>query len=73
MLNRPHPAGDCGVTESLAHQVCEQRVGSQEAEPDVGGLCELPQQWRVGEVHGSGTTVHQGHHNLRAAAAQDNQ
>lgn len=38
-----HPAGDCGVAERLAHQVSQQRVGSQEAEPDVGGLGELPQ------------------------------
>lgn len=45
-----YPAGDGGVTERLAHQVSQQRVGSQKAEPDVGGLGELPQHRRVGEV-----------------------
>ncbi len=59
-----YPAGDRGVTERLAHQVSQQRVGSQEAKPDVGGLGELPQYWRVGEVHRPGPTVHQGHHDL---------
>lgn len=60
-----HPAGDSGVTERLAHQVSQQGVGSQEAEPDVGGLGEIPQHRRVGEVQRPGTTVYQGHHNLR--------
>lgn len=38
-----YPAGDRGVAERLAHQVSQQCVGSQEAEPDVGGLGEVPQ------------------------------
>lgn len=40
-----YPAGDGGVAERLAHQVSQQRVGSQEAKPDVGGLGEVPQHW----------------------------
>lgn len=59
-----YPAGDSGVTERLPHQVSQQRVGSQEAKPDVGGLGEVPQHWGVGEVQSAGPTVHQGHHNL---------
>lgn len=65
LLRLPYPAGDSGVTERLAHQVSQQRVGPQEAELDVGGLGELPQHRRVGEVHRPGTAVHQRHHDLR--------
>lgn len=61
----PYPAGDGGVAERLAHQVTQQRVGSQEAEPDVCGLGELPQYWRVRKVHRPGTAVHQRHDDLR--------
>lgn len=55
---------DRGVSQGFAHQVTQQRVGAQEAQADVGGLGELPQNRRVGEVHGTRTSVHQRHHNL---------
>lgn len=42
-MSSSHPAGDGGVTQRFAHQVSEQRVGPQEAKPDVGGLGEIPQ------------------------------
>lgn len=60
----PYPAGHGGIAQRLAHQVSQQCVGSQEAEPDVCGLGELPQYRGVGEVQRPRTTVHQGHHNL---------
>ncbi len=63
-VSSSYPAGDRGVTQCFAHQVSQQRVGSQEAKSDVGGLGELPQYRRVGEVHRSGPPVHQGHHDL---------
>lgn len=59
-----HPACDRGVPQRLPHQVSQQRVGSQEAKPDVGGLGELSEDRGVGEVHRSGSTVHQGHYDL---------
>lgn len=65
LLKQSHPAGHCGVTQRFAHQVSQQRVGPQEAQPDVGGLGKIPQHRGVGEVHCPRATVHQGHYDLR--------
>lgn len=50
----------------------QQGVCPQEAEADVGGLGEVPKHWRIGEVHGPGPAVHQGHHNLTKGGASEN-
>lgn len=60
----PHPPCDRRVPQGFAHQVSQQSVGLQEAQADVGGLGEIPQQRRVGEVHGSWAPVHQRDNNL---------
>jgi len=38
----PYPPGHCRVPQSFAHQVPKQSVCLQEAQSDVGGLCEIP-------------------------------
>lgn len=55
---------DRGVSQGFAHQVPQQRVGAQEAQANVGGLGELPQNRRVREVHSARTSIHQRHHDL---------
>lgn len=61
----PHPACDGGVSLRLGDEVPQQGVGAEEAEADVGGLCETSQHWRVGEVPSTRTTVDQRHYNLK--------
>lgn len=63
----PHPACDCGISLGLGDQVAQQGGGAEEAQADVGGLCEVSQHWRVCEVFGPRTTVDQRHHNLDSA------
>lgn len=60
----PHPARDGGVSLCLGDQVAQQGAGAQEAQADVGGLREVSQRRRVGEVFGPRPTVDQGHHDL---------
>lgn len=60
----PHPACDGRVPLRLGNQVSQQGAGPQEAQADVGGLREIPQHRRVGEVFGTRPAVHQRHHNL---------
>lgn len=63
-LSLPYPPCDRGVPQSFAHQVSQQSVRLQEAQSDVGGFGEIPQQRRVGEVHGSWAPVYQRDNNL---------
>lgn len=60
----PYPPRDRRVPQSFAHQVPQQSVRLQEAQSDVGGFGEIPQERRVGEVHGSWAPVHQRDNNL---------
>ena len=60
----PHPACDGGISLGLGDQVAQQGVGAEKAQANVGGLCEVLQHWRVGEVFGPWPTVDQRHHNL---------
>lgn len=60
----PHPACDCGISLGLGDQMAQQGAGAEEAQADVGGLCEVLQHWRVGEVFGPRPSVDQRHHNL---------
>lgn len=58
------PACDGGISLGLGDQVAQQGAGAEEAQADVGGLCEVSQHWRVGEVSGPWPTVNQRNHNL---------
>lgn len=59
-----HPSCDGGIPLGLGDQVAKQSAGAEEAQADVGGLCEVSQSWRVGEVSGPWPSVDQRHHNL---------
>lgn len=63
-MSGPYPACDRGISLGLGDQVTEQGAGAQEAQADVGGLGEVSQHRRVGEVFGARPTVDQRHHNL---------
>lgn len=41
----PHPASDGGISLGLGDQVAQQGAGAEEAQADVGGLCEVSQHW----------------------------
>lgn len=58
------PPGYGGVPQGLSHQVSKQGVGLQEAQSDVGGFGEIPQERGIGEVHGSRASIYQRNYNL---------
>lgn len=60
-----HPPGYGGVPQGLSHQVSKQGVGLQEAQSDVGGFGEIPQERGIGEVHGSRASIYQRNYNLQ--------
>lgn len=60
----PHPACDGGISLGLGDKVSQQGGGAEEAQADVGGLREVSQNWRVGEVSGPRPTIDQRYHNL---------
>lgn len=65
-----HPACDGGISLGLGDQVAQQGAGAEEAQADVGGLCEVSQHWRVGEVFRPRPTVDKRNHNLEHKCTQ---